>query len=175
MKVLSRLVLTCCLALCAGSTLRAQDVQFGVQLAFASPQGDLSNTGVDNGTSIVISVNDHLGDGHMLRPRFDFTNFPAKSGYVGRITAKSFGVDYVYHVTGKPQGFYVTGGLSIIRWQLDNSYRTYTDATFSESLGAGYQFGPLVGLEVREILSKPSYAGFSVDSNHLTFGVNFRF
>ena len=119
-----------------------------------------------------------LGDGHMLRPRLDYSVFPEASFGSLKQSAwdLSLGGDYLYFVSGKPEGLYVTGGLAVVRWSFERDYSgtkvTANTTKLGLAAGVGYQWNATVGTELRYTYSKID-SGFNADG--LQAGVTIRF
>ena len=122
-----------------------------------------------------------LGYGHMIRPRLDYTLFPEAT--VKAIKSKfndlSLGADYLYFISGKPEGLYVTGGLALHRWTVD---RTEAGLSYSGTsnkpgfaAGAGYAFNASFGAELRFLSTKYSASGKDFTANGIQAGVTLRF
>jgi len=160
-------------------SLRAEAPRYGVQGLVNIPLGDLK-TYVDNNPGIGIGVHGtfDLGDGHMLRPRLDYSLYQQATLATARQTASylSLGGDYLYFIAGKPEGLYFTAGLSAVRWtfQHQDPGTNLTDDTtkFGVSAGIGYQWDYNIGTEVRWLHSSVSS---SFNANSLQAAVTFRF
>ncbi len=171
--------LTTLTILAAALTLQAEAPRYGVQGLVNIPLGDLK-TYVDSkpGPGIGIHGTFDLGDGHMLRPRLDYSVYPEASFATVKRTASnlSLGMDYLYFIAGKPEGLYLTGGLSAVRWsfeQKDALSKVSSDTTkFGLAAGAGYQWNATVGTEARFLHSRVS-SGFQADA--LQAAVTIRF
>jgi len=172
------LVLLATLGVCA----RAEDPRFGVQIHGSIPSGDL-NDAVDGKLGVGLGAHGtfDLGYGHMIRPRLDYTFFPEAT--VKAIKSKfndlSLGADYLYFISGKPEGLYVTGGLALHRWNVD---RTEAGLSYSGTsnkpgfaVGAGYTFNASFGAEVRLLSTKYSATGKDFTANAIQAGVTLRF
>ncbi len=172
----------------AAPALTAQEaVRFGVQVGLNQPQTDLKNA-VDSkvGYNLGAQVTFDLRGGHMLRPRLDYTWFPeytesfAGDSISTKFTRTSLGVDYLYFVDGKPQGFYVTAGIAAVQWKVDVNYSLFgfgggSDSETTNKLGLaagiGYQFNKNVGADLRIVKGK----AWEGDVDMVQLGVNFRF
>ncbi|MBP1773895.1 MAG: outer membrane protein beta-barrel domain [Holophagaceae bacterium] len=179
--------LTLIAATLAGTALSAQEgPRFGLQAGINLPQSDLKDA-VDSkaGFNLGAQVTFDLRGGHMLRPRFDYTWYPeyTVSGGGASASAKfsnlTLGGDYLYFVEGRPEGFYVTGGLAVVQWKgevnatflgiSDSSSETTTKLGLAA--GVGYQFNKTVGAEVRYLKSKAWESVFDT----IQVGATFRF
>lgn len=172
----------------AAPALSAQEaVRFGVQVGLNLPQTDLKDA-VDSklGYTIGAQMTFDLRGGHMLRPRLDYTWFPdytesfAGDSISTKFTRTSLGVDYLYFVDGKPQGFYVTAGIAAVQWKVEVDLSIYGYGSRSDSettnklaltAGIGYQFNKTVGADLRLIKGK----AWEGDVDMVQAGVNFRF
>ncbi len=160
-------------------TLQAEPPRYGVQGLVNLPLADLK-TYVDNhpGPDIGVHGTFDLNDGHMLRPRLDYGAFQDASFTSVKQTASylSLGGDYLYFIAGKPEGLYLTGGLSAVRWSFQRTDPTtkVTSNTikFGEAAGVGYQWSATVGTEARWMRSSVS-RDFKADA--LQAGVTIRF
>jgi hypothetical protein len=165
-----------------GVVARAEDPRFGVQVHGSIPSGDL-NDAVDGKLGVGGGAHGSfdLGDGHMIRPRLDYTIFPEAT--VKAIKSKfndlSLGADYLYFLSGKPEGAYVTAGLALHRWSVD---RTAAGLSYSGTsnkpgfaAGAGYNFNASFGAEVRFLSTKYSAGGTDFTANAIQAGVTLRF
>jgi hypothetical protein len=119
-----------------------------------------------------------LGDGHMIRPRLDYSVFPEASFATVKQTASylSLGGDYLYFIAGKPEGLYLTGGLSAMRWSFEHKDAlakvTSNTTKLGVAAGVGYQWNATVGTEVRWMHSRVA-SEFQADA--LQAGVTIRF
>lgn len=180
--------LTLIAATLAGTALGAQEgPRFGLQAGINLPQSDLKDA-VDSkvGFNIGAQVTFDLRGGHMLRPRLDYSWFPeyterfAGDSIGTTFTRTSLGVDYLYFVEGKPQGFYVTAGIAAVQWKVDVNVTlaglgsgSDNDTTNKLALaaGIGYQFNKTVGADLRYIKGK----AWEGDLDLIQAGVNVRF
>ena len=177
MQTLSRLTLAILAA--AALSLGAEAPRYGVQGLVNIPLGDLKDY-VDSkpGPGIGIHGTFDLGDGHMLRPRLDYSVYPEASFASVKRTASnlSLGGDYLYFIAGKPEGLYLTAGLSVMRWSLeskpDTLNRTRDTTKFGLAAGVGYQWNATVGTEARLVHSRVA-RDFKADA--LQAGVTIRF
>ena len=170
------------LAILAASvpSLLAEAPRYGVQGLVNVPLGDLKDY-VDSrpGPGIGVHGTFDLGDGHMLRPRLDYTIYPEASFATVKQTATnlSLGGDYLYFIAGKPEGLYLTAGLAAVRWSFEVKDPVLGDVTshttkLGLAAGAGYQWNATVGTEVRFVHSRIT-GGFQADA--LQAGVTIRF
>ncbi|HJV48423.1 MAG TPA: outer membrane beta-barrel protein [Geothrix sp.] len=149
--------------LAATSSLQAEAPRYGVQGLVNLPLGDLK-TYVDNkpGPGFGIHGTFDLGEGHMLRPRLDYSLYPEASFTTIKQTASniSLGGDYLYFIAEKPEGLYVTVGVSAVRWSFEykDPATKVTSTTTKAGLaaGVGYQWNATVGTEVRWLRSTVS-------------------
>ena len=163
----------------ATMSLQAEAPRYGVQGLVNLPLGDLK-TYVDSkpGPGVGIHGTFDLSDGHMVRPRLDYSIYPEASFATVKQTASnlSLGGDYLYFIAGKPEGFYFTGGLAAVRWSFEHkdppAKVTSTTTKFGVAAGLGYQWNATVGTEVRWMNSKVA-SGFK--ANALQAGVTIRF
>ncbi len=164
----------------AALSLQAEAPRYGVQGLVNIPLGDLKDY-VDSkpGPGFGVHGTFDLGDGHMLRPRLDYSLFPEASFATIKQTATSLslGGDYLYFIAGKPEGLYLTAGLAVVRWSLQRKDAGISDTTnnttkFGMAAGAGYQWNATVGTEARWLHSRLS-GGFKADA--LQVGVTIRF
>ncbi|WP_243303259.1 outer membrane beta-barrel protein [Geothrix oryzisoli] len=177
MKISSPLTLAVLAA--AALSLRAEAPRYGVQGLVNIPLGDLKDF-VDSkpGPGVGVHGTFDLGDGHMLRPRLDYSVFPEASFGSLKQSAwdLSLGGDYLYFIAGKPEGLYVTGGLAVVRWSFEtkDAFTKVTANTTKLGLaaGVGYQWNATVGTELRYTYSKVD-SGFTADG--LQAGVTIRF
>ncbi|WP_243288362.1 outer membrane protein [Geothrix terrae] len=173
-------------ALVAPALSAQEGPRFGLQAGLNLPQSDLKDA-VDSkvGLNIGAQVTFNPTGGHMIRPRLDYTWFPeySESAFGASASMKisnfALGADYLYFVDGKPQGFYVTGGLSVVRWKMEVS-ASYLGSSASASedttklglaAGVGYQFNKTVGAEVRYLKSR----AWDADMDIIQVGATFRF
>lgn len=143
-------------------SLRAEPPRYGVQGLVNVPLGDLKDY-VDSkpGPGLGVHGTFDLGDGHMLRPRLDYAIYPEASFATVKQTASSLGLggDYLYFVSGKPEGLYLTAGLAGLRWSFEVKDPTLGDTTshttkLGLAAGAGYQWNATVGTEARFLHSR---------------------
>jgi hypothetical protein len=163
----------------AALSLQAEAPRYGVQGLVNIPLSDLK-TYADSkpGPGIGVHGTFDLGDGHMLRPRLDYSVFPEASFATVKQTASylSVGGDYLYFIAGKPEGFYLTGGLSAMRWSFEHKdalTKVNSNTTkFGVAAGVGYQWNATVGTEARWVHSRVA-SEFQADA--LQAGVTIRF
>jgi opacity protein-like surface antigen len=182
----------------AGPVSSAAEAHFGGQLTAVWPQSDLGGKGWMDG-KVAPSLGVHLlvdmEDGNALVPRLDYTLHSRSLNTVDNLKADrkadvwNLGVDYNYFFSGRAsEGFYLTAGLGYAsaKFQIDDAGETYrpTKGAVAYALGAGYQFNPNLGLEVRYTASRfndvaygPALARQSVDVNApaLTASLLFRY
>lgn len=177
MKILSPLSLA--LLTAAGLSLQAEPPRYGVQGLVNVPLGDLKDF-VDSkpGPGLGVHGTFDLGDGHMLRPRLDYSVYPEASFGTLKQNASSLslGGDYLYFLAEKPEGFYLTGGLAAARWSFETkdavSKATADTTKLALAAGVGYQWNATVGTEARFVHSRIA-SGFQADT--LQAGVTIRF
>lgn len=163
----------------AALSLRAEAPRYGVQGLIKVPLGDLKEY-VDSkpGPGFGIHGTFDLGDGHMLRPRLDYSLFPEASfsSIKQKAACFSLGGDYLYFIAEKPERLYLIAGLSAIRWSFEHtdpvSRVTSNTTKFGLAGGVGYQWNATVGTEARYVLSSAA-SGFKADA--LQVGVTVRF
>ena len=151
----SRLAFGALLAL--GTCASAQELRYGVQAHLSLPSGDLKEA-VDNKAGLGLGAHLTLdfGQGHLLRPRFDYTAYPDATVFDGisnKMDVLSLGVDYLYQLEGST-GFYVTGGLAANRWKSEveiSGLGTFSSNTtkLGYAAGVGYAFNAQVSAEAR--------------------------
>ncbi len=177
MKTLSIPALTILTA--ATLSLQAEAPRYGVQGLVNVPLGDLK-TYVDSkpGPGFGVHGTFDLGEGHMLRPRLDYSVFPEASFATVKQTASylSLGGDYLYFIAGKPEGLYLTAGASLMRWSFDTKGGTSTMAHATTKVGlaagVGYQWNATVGTEGRWMRSRIA-SGFQADALQAAVTVRF--
>ena len=159
-------------------SLQAEAPRFGVQGAFNIPLGELKDY-VDSKPAAGVGVHGtfDLGDGHMVRPRLDYSIYPEAALLATKQKASNFGLggDYLYFIAEKPEGLYFTGGLAVMRWVFEQTEPVATSSNTTKlalTLGLGYQWNATVGLEARYLRSRVSSV-FSSDV--LQTGVTIRF
>jgi opacity protein-like surface antigen len=172
--------LTTLAILVAALSLQAEAPRYGVQGLVNIPLGDLKEY-VDSkpGPGFGVHGTFDLGDGHMLRPRLDYSLFPEASfaAIKQTATALSLGGDYLYFIAGKPEGLYLTAGIAAVRWSLQQKNAGISDTThnttkFGVAAGFGYQWNATVGTEARWLHSSLA-SGFKADA--LQAAVTIRF
>lgn len=160
-------------------SLRAEAPRYGVQGLVNIPLGDLK-TYVDSkpGPGIGVHGTFDLGNGHMVRPRLDYSVYPEASFASTKQTASylSLGGDYLYFIAQKPEGLYLTGGVAIVRWSFEHKdpiSKVSSDTTKAGlAFGVGYQWNATVGTEARWVHSQVA-SGFTADA--LQAGITIRF
>ncbi len=160
-------------------SLNAEPPRYGVQGLVNVPLGDLK-TFVDSsaGPGIGIHGTFDLMDGHMLRPRMDYSVYQEASFATFKQNASyiDLGGDYLYFIAGKPEGLYFTGGLSAVRWSFqrkDALSKVTSDTTkLGVAGGLGYQWSATVGTELRWMHSRVSSA-FKADALQAGFTIRF--
>ena len=173
--------LTTLAILAVAMSLQAEAPRYGVQGLVNIPLGDLKEY-VDSkpGPGFGVHGTFDLGDGHMLRPRLDYSLFPEASFATIKQTATSLslGGDYLYFIARKPEGLYLTTGLAVVRWSLQQKDvpgvpdTTHNTTKFGVAAGLGYQWNATVGTEARWLHSSLS-SGFKADA--VQGGVTVRF
>ncbi len=163
----------------AALALKAESPRYGVQGLVNVPLGDLKDyTDSKPGPGVGIHGTFDLGDGHMVRPRLDYIVYPEASFASVKQNASnlSLGGDYLYFIAGKPEGLYLTAGLSVIRWSFETKdavTRVSSNTTkVGLAFGAGYQWNATLGTEARWLHSQVA-SGFTADA--LQAGVTIRF
>ena len=159
--------------------LRAETPRYGVQGLINIPLTDLKKY-VDSkpGPGVGVHGTFDLGDGHMLRPRLDYTVYPEAAFATLKQTATNIGLggDYLYFVAGKPEGFYLTTGLAAVRWSFETKTSTFQATSHTTkagiAAGVGYQWSAVVGTEARYLHSRIA-RDFRADAMQL--GVTVRF
>ncbi len=149
-------VLTTLTILAAALSVQAQSWHYGLQGSVNLPLTSLKDY-VDSkpGPGLGVHGTYDLGDGHMLRPRLDFTAYPeAAFGSIKRkASSLSLGGDYLFFIAGKPEGLYLTLGAAGSRWSFGNTGgpATVTSSTTKIGLtgGVGYQWSATLGTELR--------------------------
>jgi len=177
MKTSSRACLT--LLALGTASLVAEPPRYGVQGTANIPLTDLK-TYVDSkpGPGFGLHGTFDMMDGHMFRPRLDYSVFPEASFATVKQNASSLslGVDYLYFIAGKPEGLYLTGGVSVVRWSFEHkdvsADLTSHTTKAGVALGVGYQWNATLGTEARWLHSKVS-SEFKADA--LQAGVTVRF
>lgn len=132
-----------------------------------------------------------FGGGQMLRVRLDesYTTGSTTPDLGSGIDTKVYNLalmgEYVFHVTGNREGFYVAAGLgyehTIVK--ADSGFLGSDDSSkgaFAWSAGLGWQFTSLVGMDLRYVSSHPSgmtiYGNdFDFKNDRIAVGVSFSF
>lgn len=159
--------------------IQAEMPRYGVQGLVSIPLTDLKEY-VDSkpGPGVGVHGTFDLGDGHMLRPRLDYTVYPEAAFASVKQTASCLGLggDYLYFTHGKPEQFYFTAGLAAVRWSLETKtdiLKTTSHTTkVAISGGVGYQWNATVGTEARYVHSR---IGRDFRGDALQLGVTVRF
>lgn len=165
--------------LATGLCLQAEPPRLGVQGLVNVPLSDLK-TYVDGkaGPGFGIHGTFDLNDGHVLRPRLDYSVHPQASFTTTKQSASSFslGGDYLYFIAGRTQRIYLTCGLAVVRWSFEHTDPIAKTTTHTTKIGVagglGYQWNAALGTEVRWLRSKTS-STFKADT--LQGGVTLRF
>jgi hypothetical protein len=173
------------IALSATQT-RAEDPRFGVQVHGSIPTGDLKDAvdtklGLGGGAHVTFD----LDDGHVIRPRLDYTLFPeatltgSGAAVKSKINNLSAGADYLYFVDRKPEGLYFTGGLSFNHWKVDVNIAGISSSATSNkagvAVGVGYNYNASFGAELRYTTSKYDSGNKSSSAGALQASVTLRF
>jgi hypothetical protein len=158
----------------------AQEAHFGLQAGLSLPMADLKakdQADAKMGYTLGLNVGLEFNGGHVVRPRLDYTTHD--SNYSGlKITNTAFGVDYNYFVGGKAaQGFFVIGGLGYAKTKVEFSTMNESKSALALAVGGGFQFTPLIGMDLRYTTTKPTFDGTSeaFKNDALNLGVTFRF
>lgn len=176
---MKRLSPTLVASLAGALSLQAEAPRYGVQGLVNIPLADLRNY-VDSkpGPGIGIHGTFDLGDGHMVRPRLDYTIYPEAAFATVKQTAShvSLGVDYLYFLAGRPERLYLTGGLAAMRWSFETNAPGLKTSGHTIKLGfaagVGYQWNTTLGTEARIVHSSIA-SDFQADA--LQVGVTVRF
>jgi hypothetical protein len=156
------------LAILAGPSLGAKDVQFGVQGGLALPMGDLSDTG-----SLGLGFGGHgrydLGSGHGLMGRVDFTFYGQKSG----VSTRDLGIamDYTYHLDRHRRGVYLLAGVSLQDYTFSRSGYSNSRNGLGVDLGIGLDVDRNLGFQARVTTHNIDSATFTA----LNLGVTYTF
>lgn len=185
------------LALAGGSLKAGDGLSFGLQAGLSQANGDLKSSAGSRGTALGggLNLTYDLGEGHLLRPRMDYTRYkrsPDQPLYdeedgslVGtgsvQLSNLSAGLDYLYFIKGKAEGFYLTGGLSANRWKANatasndvaSASASSTTTRFGFAAGVGYQVNNWVGMETR--FTSTQFGKRSHSANGVQMGVTVRF
>jgi hypothetical protein len=167
------------LAVLAAAALQAEAPRYGVQGLVNIPLADLRDY-VDSkpGPGIGIHGTFDLGDGHMVRPRLDYTIYPEAAFATVKQTATqaSLGADYLYFLSGRPEGLYLSGGVAAMRWSFETNAAGLRTSGHTIKLGfaagVGYQWNATLGTEAR-IVHSAIASDFQADA--LQLGVTVRF
>jgi len=176
----SRLVFVLLAAL--GVCAHGEDFRFGAQVHGNIPNGDL-NDAVDSKLGVGGGFHGtfDLEEGHMIRPRLDYTLFPEATVKAIRSKVKdlSLGADYLYFLSGKPRGAYVTAGLALHSWNVERAAAGVAFSGNSNKLGlafgGGYNFNASFGAELRLVSTKYAASGTDFSANSIQAGVTVRF
>lgn len=176
------------LALTGTGVQGAEGLRYGVQVALVAPTSNSLKDITDRqmGYSLGGQVTWDWKEGQVLRGRVDYTAFPRYTvEYRGINTYKiahtvagiSGGVDYLYFWSGRAEGLYLTGGITISSWGLDAKYSGDLNGTVSRGKtgpgvagGLGWQFTRNLGVELRGTYSQWDALN-SKDNTATTFGV----
>ena len=172
-------VLTTLTILAAALSLQAQSWHYGLQGAVNLPLTSLKDY-VDSkpGPGLGVHGTYDLGDGHMLRPRLDYTAYPeAAFGSIKRkASTLGLGGDYLFFISGKPEGLYLTLGVAGSRWSFSTTGGATTLPSSTTKIGltggVGCQWSATLGTELRFVHSRIQ-SDFKGDA--LQLGVTIRF
>lgn len=160
--------------LASAFALSAQDVRFGLQAQVGVPMGDLkdavdSKAGLGLGAHLTWDFKPQM----QLRGRVDYMAFPnvTVDNVDSKVSNFSFGADYLYFIEGS-KGVYLTGGLSLNRWEVDLGPFNASTTRTGVALGAGFAFNEHVSAEARFVMSS---FNADADANLLQLGVLYRF
>ena len=165
-----------CLALGLAMPAMARPT-FGFDVHVDTPLGDLkTDLGGKVGGGLSFLAGFELGRNLVLRPRLDLDVHPVSSFHrVGshyreqvELDSVGLGADLLVGLTGtRNRGLYGIAGVGAMRWFQTFTATDYTHSTSSSdtetrknrlspwaALGLGWQFNRLVGVEVREVLSR---------------------
>lgn len=162
------------LATLALQPLSAQDVRFGLQAQVGIPTGDLK-TAVDSkaGLGLGIHATWELQPQVQLRGRVDYMQFPnvTVSSVTNKLSNLSFGADALYFTQGKV-GPYLSGGLSLNRWEVEQGGFNASTTRLGLAAGGGYAVNQKVSFEARYQVSSLA-SGF--DANLVLVTALYRF
>lgn len=146
----------------AAATLPAkEDLRWGLTLGLASANTDTTKYYSDKKLGFVIGAQAtyDLALDKRLRFRFDFLQLPKATvqSLAGdnvlattQVSSLALGTDYLYFFSGRPEGFYLLGGMMLGRRQLKHSPgETRTHVSLGIATGLGWQFNRTFGLEAR--------------------------
>jgi len=160
------------IALACAATLAGADLR--VQLQVSSPQGGLRDVaGGRLGYGLGVHTEIALVNGGTLRPRADLSFFPVLklAGIENRYSSLGLGCDYLHHLPGRLDSFYLVGGASVLRWSTQTVGMGSGDTTrLGLSLGAGVRVTASLGWEGRY-----SYSPLSQDIKARTLGMGFTY
>jgi hypothetical protein len=143
-----------------------EGLRFGLQVGVAFPTTKTFKYYSDKSMGFVFGAQMtwDLAVDRRLRARVDFTKFPKETvqSLAGlakpeesSITGVSGGVDYLWFTQGKPEGFYLAGGLGISQWNQDtNTTGNTKDSSLGFAAGLGWQFNKTFGVELRGTWSR---------------------
>lgn len=154
--------------LTASRAMYAQGIGFGGQVHLSSALSGQLQRAVDYKPAMGVGLHvDWLVGKHALRPRVDYVLFPSNSepyslasgeyAFTQKVSFLNCGLDYLYFVRGRADGWYLIGGLyfSQLRKEVRDSAAGYRDSIRSDKagvdLGIGYQFTPAIGGEIRAL------------------------
>lgn len=183
-----------------------QGIRAGFQVGVLKPIGGSDfNTATPtvNGNAWVdgkagLTVGGHasweLNGGHMLRLRLDASRqsgsaSPALATAAGasfntQIDTLSLMGDYIFHLSGKAQDFFVTLGAGVDQTRLRVTTRGFdsddSKAALAVAAGCGWRFNQLMAAELRYISSHPTVddadlGKFDFNNDRFTLGLSFSF
>ena len=132
-----------------GIPLRAQSTSFGAQLQLNLPQGSLKETADSRyGFGVGIHWLAELDSKSQLRPRLDYDVYPDFKlvEIHSSLASASAGCDYLYFPAESAQGFFLSGGMAMVRWYADGASNVTRPGL---AIGAGIQSGSAYGFEAR--------------------------
>lgn len=161
---------------------QAQELRWGFQAGATFPKGDLARaledaTGFGGGLHLLA---DFSGP-HALRGRFEAVTFKRSQDALGadaRLTAVRLGADYLFFLQGGTlSGPYLAAGLDHTWWRFERTApgmeQTETKGALGGSLGVGYQFTRLLGLELGGFTSR--FRSTDGAARGLTLAITFRY
>lgn len=174
---LTALVLAATPLLAQDSPFAVTDYHFGAFTGISLPQGDAKDwvdgkAGLTLGGYVILNTQ----GGYILRPRLEYS--VASNGNYKNYTY-FLGADYLYFVSKEETNrLYVLGGLGFATTDIDQKVANdgYSGGAVALTVGAGYQFTPVLGAELRYQTTSKNFGKLGTYKNDaINMTVTYRF
>lgn len=165
MRRISSLIALLAVAALGAGPAGAADFKFGLNAGGALPMVDLKD--FNDSTYGVIGgfMQIHLGGGHVIRPRVEgifaketSDTYSTSKVFKKNVSGLNVTADYAYYFEGRPEGFYISGGVGLMGYTAKIAWDAYENKESSSNagitVGVGYDLPMGLGFDVRYGMSK---------------------